>query len=303
MSSDSRKLRPRDKVEVTEGKYNGRRGEVQSVAEKTCKLKLEDGTVTGNLSFDICSVVAGNDSPAGNHSPAKKPSTPVVNTKPTLAPASTWKLQPRDTVEVTEGKYNGRRGEVQSVAEKTCKLKLEDGTVTGNLSFDICSVVAGNGSPAAKKSTPSPVDDKERHFRVNDVVEVLSGKYKGLFGRVVTASNNTCSLEMLSDYTITGNISKTSLRLVDEESSVSPAGASAAAAAAAGTSPATASAAAAAAAAAAAKQNSVEKAEFQALAIGASQHPGRNFIQDAKEAEVEMREREYFIVRKTALRR
>ena len=51
-----------DRVVVTSGKWDGHEGTVTACTEKTCRIELDDGTVTGNLKLSSIQALLSKDS-------------------------------------------------------------------------------------------------------------------------------------------------------------------------------------------------------------------------------------------------
>ena len=126
-----------DLVIANEGTHKGKTGTIQSLTDKTCRLKLDnDGNITGNILLESVSFFKKTDGPTRN-------------------------FETGDIVLVNGGTHKGKKGTIQSLTDKTCRLKLaNDGKITGNIpiqsiSFFTCKIEDKNNNKANGQIRPS----------------------------------------------------------------------------------------------------------------------------------------------------
>jgi ribosomal protein L24 len=149
-------------VTVSGGKYDGRTGRVTSVAEKSCKLSIDDaetisitkaqlavaiGSVLGAAAAAADAADAAADAAAGTEGPGTSEDPLAVGAM----------------VTVTGGKYDGRTGRVTSVADKSCKLSIDDAE-TGSIKKSqlvAATSQAPASTPPRRQDRASPPESKE----------------------------------------------------------------------------------------------------------------------------------------------
>ncbi|GMI26994.1 hypothetical protein TrCOL_g6174 [Triparma columacea] len=214
-------LRVGRKVHVSSGTYAGEVGEIISVHNKTCKLKIRDDT-TGYLPKDILEL------------PVPQPKAKADPQTQTAAASSDFEVG--QEVRVTVGNYEGQEGEVHSVHDKTCRLRIGD-DVTGYLSKDNLEAatpqspdrrqklvkVEDPDSPGGVADFPPPPKAEPQAyvaFEVDQKVRVTGGNYEGQEGEVHSVHEKTCRLWIGND--VTGYLSKDILEVLVESTAQHP---------------------------------------------------------------------------------
>ena len=161
-----------DIVIANGGTHKGKTGTIQSVTDKTCRLKLEKvEKIRRNIPLESVSLFNESNEQG-----------------------STKSFETGDIVKVNGGTHKGNTGTIQSLTDKTCRLKLEnDGKITGNILLESISFF--------KK-----IDGSTRNFEIGNIVLVNAGTHKGKGGTIQSLTDKTCRLKLANDGKITGNI-------------------------------------------------------------------------------------------------
>ena len=108
------------------------------------------------------------------------------------------------TVTVSGGKYDGRTGRVTSVAEKSCKLSIDDAetisitkaqlaVAIGSVLIAAAAADAANAAADAAAGTDGP-STSEDPLAVGAMVTVTGGKYDGRTGRVTSVADKSIGM-------------------------------------------------------------------------------------------------------------